>query len=396
MKSNKTIAIIRGENLNKFEMQNYESLVDSYDITAYTTLHPRFEIKNIHLNIKKLYSIGDILYSTPSFLKFPFKGLFSYMGYRHCMFGLENELKDKDILHAAELSNFYSFQAAKVKEKFNSKLILTIWENIPFNQGIPLYSPLIQNIKDYTLKKTDIFVAITKRAKDSLILESIPEEKIKIIPPGINLNLFKPDIKNESFIKELKISENDFIILFIGRLIWQKGIYDLLYSIKKILITRSELKAKLKLIIAGDGPEKKSLIKEISRLDLKNNVIFLGKIEYEKTPELYNIADVFILPSNPTKIWDEQFGMVLIEAMACGIPIISTQCGSIPEVVGDSAILVSPHDFVELSNALAKLIDDAELRKNLRIKGIKRAKLLYDSNKTSLKLNKIYKNLLDS
>jgi glycosyltransferase involved in cell wall biosynthesis len=88
--------------------------------------------------------------------------------------------------------------------------------------------------------------------------------------------------------------------------------------------------------------------------------------------------------------------MVLIEAMACGIPIISTQCGSIPEVVGDSAILVSPHDFVELSNALAKLIDDAELRKNLRIKGIKRAKLLYDSNKTSLKLNKIYKNLLDS
>jgi len=106
------------------------------------------------------------------------------------------------------------------------------------------------------------------------------------------------------------------------------------------------------------------------------------------------LADVFVLPSVPDRRWQEQFGMVLIESMACGKPVISTLSGSIPEVVGDNAILVQSFDFLELYKALKKILSDEKLQYELGKKGREFVVKNYNAVDTARKIEKIYSSLI--
>ena len=94
-------------------------------------------------------------------------------------------------------------------------------------------------------------------------------------------------------------------------------------------------------MIAGSGPEKQNIERLVKELKIEQYVKLIGSFPYAEVPALYHMADAFILPSIPVHFWQEQFGMVLIEAMASGLPVISTYSGSIPEVVGDSGMFNS-------------------------------------------------------
>jgi len=120
----------------------------------------------------------------------------------------------------------------------------------------------------------------------------------------------------------------------------------------------------------------------------------LNFVSYDEMPQVYNMADVLALPSYPTMAWQEQFGMVLIEAMACGKPIITTMSGSIPEVVGDAGILIPSGDYFNLAENILRLMNDDSLRDALGKKALAMAGELYDAKKNSMHFKNAVENRL--
>lgn len=393
----KKVAIIRGPNLNKFEMQSYEPLTKYFDITGYTTHNHNFEIDQINFKVKKLHCIEELTN------RFSLSGAISLLlykyGYIQYMFGLEKELQDKDIAHAAEIRNAYSYQAVKAKRD-NRKLrvVLTVWENIPYlSWRVPPISSNLEfnrKVTEKIIQNTDAFIAITNRAKEALILEGIPEEKIHVIPAGVDVNRFKPGEKDSSLLKQLGIAEDEVVLLFVGRIVWEKGIHSLIYAFKKLLADPSIADRKLKLIVIGNGPERNEITKIVDRLNLSQKIITIPNVSYMAIHKFYNIADIFILPSIPTYSWQEQFGMVLAEAMAAGLPVIAALSGSIPEVVGDAGILTQPGDFLDLYTKLKELVMHPDLREKFSKKARKRAERVFNHKIISEEIRKVYESVL--
>ena len=110
-------------------------------------------------------------------------------------------------------------------------------------------------------------------------------------------------------------------------------------------------------------------------------------------PQVYNLADVCVLASIPTPTWQEQFGMVLIEAMACGVPVIGTHFGGIPWVIGNDGILVPPRDPTSLANAIQGLLEKKEVREDLSRRGRERVKKQFDRYVVARRISAVYDNV---
>lgn len=386
----KRIAIIRGANLNKFEMQTYESLKKHFEIETFCIAKNNFDLKRISLPIHKLLGIEVIL---PKIFRILYNMVFGQLFEMHQpMFGLSRKLKGFDILHIPEVSYYYSYQAAKAKKKYGLKMVATHAENIPFAYGRSLFSKWRIN---RVIKEVDLFLPLTQRAKEVLLLLGIPPEKIEVIPFGIDVNAFMPRAKDLSLIERFGFQKDDLVILFVGRIERTKGVYELIYAAKKLLEDRELTDKNIKFLLVGSGRRAKRRIEQlVERLNIVPWVAIVDNLGYELMPKIHNLADIFVLPSIPTKWWQEQFGMVLIESMACGKAVISTLSGSIPEVVGEAGILVQPSDHLSLYLALKRLILDQSLREELGRKGRERVLKLYDLQIVSNQIKSAYLSLL--
>lgn len=373
------VLIIRGPFLNKWEMQNYEPLIDEIDIAACYSKNNWFDVNQIILPKRKFESFEHIL----SFTGFHFG---------HYMLGLESQLKTVDIAHTSDTYRLFSYQAIRVKKKYRIKVVVTQWENIPF-LGEEKF--IIKEIKKKVRSNTDLFIAVTERAKQALIYEGVPDERISVIPMGVNTEIFKPGGKNEHYLTKYGLNDEDIIILFTGRLVWEKGIFDLIYAFEKILKNKPICK-NIHLLIVGSGDQqtRKKIDKLINELNISKSVYFIGSVPYVQMPHIYNLADIFVLPSIPTPKSQEQLGMALIEAMACGKPVISTTTGSIEEVVGNAGILTQPNDPLSLSRKIEELIQDDTLRRKLSKLARERVEDLFDSKKIAERIKKEYQKLL--
>ncbi|RLD17170.1 MAG: hypothetical protein DRI36_04590 [Caldiserica bacterium] len=167
-----------------------------------------------------------------------------------------------------------------------------------------------------------------------------------------------------------------------------------MYSAKKLLSDK-DIKISVKFLLVGSGKERRKMLKLIKRLNLERNVIVGEHLAYDKIPYLFNLGDIFVLPSIPTRYWQEQFGYVLIEAMASGLPVVSTLTGAIPEVVSDSGILVPPGDYSLLYKSIKSLIENSNLRKELGKRARRRVEDNFSAKQVGEKLQKICLNLLD-
>lgn len=364
------VAILRGPNLNSWEMQNYEPLCKSFDITSYTTNQPSFDITHIKIPIVKLPPHPE----NPAY-----------------MIGLEAELLDKDIIYTADITWIFTSQAALMKQKFGKRIVALEWENIPFAYE---ENEQTREMKQFNRQMVDHFVAVTERAKEALILEGVPEEKISVIPMGIDTDRFRPDEESVPGSRRvLGIGKREKVILFTGRLVWEKGIYDLLYAARLVSLDSRLRNENIRFIVIGKGPESEGVRNRVRELGVAHLFTFIESYPYHKMHEMFNMADIFVLPSISTRSWKEQFGMVLIEAMACGLPVISTHSGSIPEVVGDAGILVQSNDPGALSGAIVKLLQDDILRRELSIKGRERAINEFDSQKIAHRFGLLFEEL---
>jgi starch synthase len=382
------IAVIRGANLNKFEMQTYEPLREHFEIEAFCIATNNFSLQGINLPIHKLLGIEVFL---PKIFKRYYDLVFGlFLEMQQPMFGLRKKLKDFDILHIPEISYYYSYQAAKAKRKYGLKMVATHAENIPFPYGKNWLSKWRIN---QVIKEVDLFLPLTQSAKEVLLLLGVPTEKIKVLPFGIDVNLFTPQGKDLSLGARFGLQKEDLVILFVGRISRGKGVYELVYAAKKLLEDRELAGKKIKFLLVGSGLARRKIEKLIGRLDILSGVTIIENLEYDLMPKIHNLADIFVLPSIATKWWQEQFGMVLIESMACGKAVVATQTGSIPEVVGEAGVLVQPNDPFSLAKAIRKLILDEKLREELGKKGRERAETNFSVTVVSQKLKQIYEKL---
>jgi|GEM_PF-368527 len=363
------IGIVRGPNLNAWEMQNYVGLQGKFDLAAYTTTNHHYDLSSIPFPVYKLPPAPE----NPAYMQ-----------------GLEFALFDRDLIYTADTTWIFSHQAVRIKEKLDKTVVCLQWENIPFAYEEDLR---MRALKEEVRSRADHFVAVTQRARDALILEGVEPSRISVIPMGVDIRRFRPDRESgERLRSQLGISKEDRVILFVGRLVWEKGIYDLIHSAG--LLCKLWNGEALRWVVAGAGPELEGVQEVLRDLKLEESFIFLQGRPYEDMWQVFNLADVFVLPSTSTRTWREQFGMVLVEAMACGIPVISTYSGSIPEVVGEVGILVPPNDPRSLAESLHGLLRDEPLRTRLSRKGRKRAEQEFNAERVAGRLEELFDRLL--
>jgi glycosyltransferase involved in cell wall biosynthesis len=152
---------------------------------------------------------------------------------------------------------------------------------------------------------------------------------------------------------------------YAGRLQALKGIDLLLDAI-------AGLPAGFRLTVVGAGPEEAALRRRCASLGLDDRVVWCQPVPRGGMPEVLNEMDVLVLPSRTGQHWKEQFGRVLVEAMACGVPVIGSDSGAIPALIGEAGLVVPESDVQGLRDALLNLRNDPRLRQRYILKGLSR------------------------
>ena len=203
-----------------------------------------------------------------------------------------------------------------------------------------------------------------------------PIDKIETIHNGIDLKIFERKKVSSVSRQQLGFDDNDFLMVYSGRINKEKGISELLDA---MLLLKNEYKIKLLIIggsFFGNSTGEDNFIKEIKAkaLPLENKIVFTDFIPYNQIPNYLNIADVTVIPS----IWNDPFPTTVLEAQAMGLPIITTRRGGIPEEVTEyNAILLDINEqFIDnLANAILDLYKKPEKREHMSIASLKHARL---------------------
>jgi glycosyltransferase involved in cell wall biosynthesis len=330
------VVLLRGHNVNVWDLRPLERLAGEYDLSVLMTGSNVHRVEGLGLPIVPVRTPRDSLPAGRA------AGAAAYaLGERYL--GLRELLAGADIVHAAELGTWFSAQAARLRDRLGFRLVLTVWETIAWRDTYRW--PRERGYRRAVLPRADLCLAATERARDALLLEGVAADRVEVSPPGIDLERFGAPQAGAG---------GGHVILSAGRLVWEKGHQDVLRAFAAL---RQGLgvapRPDVRLLIVGDGPEGGRLRSYADELGVADGVGFRATVPYDEMPSLYASASALVLASLPTKGWEEQFGMVLIEAMASGTPVVACASGAIPEVLGGGGTLVEPGDWRGLARALA-------------------------------------------
>lgn len=272
----------------------------------------------------------------------------------------EKYLEDVDVIVVLEIFSSLSKQFVKYAKSKGKKVIVLVYELITEH---PIYKIFPFNLnKNYCIRHADLFVCVSNKAKDHLIGLGAPENKIRVVYPGIDLSKFNPSVKPIE-------KKNNKRFIFLGRLDHHKGIDLVLSAYEKCY----KVDPKIELWIIGSGNYENE-VKLFSRK--YQNVKYFGKVENHKVASYLNSCGIYILPCRDTfkgryKIGSEQFGFSFVEAMACGLAVLTTKCGAIPEIVTDNNVCLEQNDGDGIVSSILKLIKLKDLvevqEKNIKI-----------------------------
>ncbi len=314
---------------------------------VYVITYPHKEIKDID----GIHVIGTKGLNIPGVRGLMFK--------KNAKKALENllEKEDIDIIHGHYL--FPAGAAAvEVGKKHNIKTYVTAHGSDMFElyKSQPFMRSTIRNI----LKDADVVLAVSNSLRHEIIATGVVgiANKTKISWNSVDIDKFSSK-ENDSFKNEYKLTDKP-IVLFVGNLIKRKNVESLLEA-KKIANTDYHL------VIVGDGPLSKKLKKKVEDENI-HDVLFTGS--RNDVENIIPSCDVLVLPS-----FSESFGLVLIEALACGKPVIGSDVGGITEIIDDNVgLLINPNKVSSIAKAIDKLIGDEDLRIVMSMNARNRAK----------------------
>lgn len=262
-------------------------------------------------------------------------------------------LKPKVILCSSWRSNLFGLIGQKIRKVPR----IGIGHGSEFLLKNPIYRFLSQKL----FQSCDYVISVSEFTKSLMMSQGICESKITVILNGADTSRFFPREKNKDLIQEHQL-KGKIVLLTVGRICERKG-QDL------VLKAMSTLKHKyphLHYIMVGQPQEKLKIEQLAKDLGLTHNISLLGLVEYDLLPEIYALADIYILNSRIAKDGDnEGFGISIIEAALCKVPSIGTKGCGIEEAIedGKTGILIESDQVPQTTAALEKLLSDPELRK---------------------------------
>lgn len=294
---------------------------------------------------------------------------------------------DIDIIHAHSVipTGLMGVIVAKIVRKpiiiTSHGMDITNFENSSFFKKLIVFS----------LNKSNGSIAVSENLAEKMRSLGTNPNIITVLRNGVDTTRFTP-LKNKDLRKSYKIKDEEILILFVGYLDSFKGIFEIVNAFNKI----KKDNCFAKLMIVGTGPKKNELKNRVLDLGLEKSVILTGNVEPEKIHTYYQASDIFVLPS-----YTDSGGppLVFIEAMACGLPVIGTDVGGIPEGIknGINGFIVPSKNVDELAKKLEVLIKNEDLRKEFGINSLR--KIRENSmtlEKKAKKVTNLYKNRLET
>ncbi len=210
--------------------------------------------------------------------------------------------------------------------------------------------------------RLDHIICVSQPSKEDVVTEfKVDDKKITVIPNGIDIETFKPISIKKSLTFNIVTTASSDIPL--------KGLRHLILALPRVIREFPQTS----LTVIGKSPKKSKLNKLIEDLNLGDRITFKSGISEEEIVKTYHESDLAVIPS-----LYEGFGFGAGEAMACGIPLISTDSGGLKQVIGDAALKISPGSVVEIENGILKLFNEEKTRKKFALKGRKRMEELFD------------------
>jgi glycosyltransferase involved in cell wall biosynthesis len=282
-----------------------------------------------------------------------------------------------EILHIDEEPyNFATFQAMRLAQQKRIPALFVAWQNIYRN-----YPPPFCQIEQYNYRHAKLALA------GNLDVAEVLKQKgfngpIRILPLSVDPNIY---LRIEP--RPLRTSDAPFTIGYVGRLVESKGLTLLVEAL-------SVLPDCCRVVFIGHGPMKGELEELAKGLNVVNRVILKEAIPPQDVPLEMQKMDVFVLPSLTRPNWMEQFGRVLIEAMACETPVIGSSSGEIPRVIDNAGLIFPEGNVQELSRCIRKLLDDPELYAQLATKGRQRVLDHYTQERIAQQIYEAYQEMM--
>ncbi|MCP4367659.1 MAG: glycosyltransferase family 4 protein [Deltaproteobacteria bacterium] len=340
--------------------------------------------KAMHLSPSD-YAVEGINVSYPGFFRLPgawFHALSCYTIYWGAGLKLRKIIRvfRPDIIHA-HTATTDGYVGLLLKKKYNIPLVCSL-RGSDINI-YPYRDRLTMCLTKKVISEADQVTSVSHALKAAAESIAKPKKPIKVIYNGCDLNTFKfnQEVRTE-YRARLKILMNEKVIIFVGGIQKTKGIFELIHAFMKVILQYPDLN----LILIGEGEEFATIKNTISSNNLDKKIRLVGRQPHIEIVKWLNAADIFVLPT-----YNEGLPNVILEAMACGLPVIAARVGGIPEVVTENTgILISPKS----SEILAKGINDMLTRKwdrNVIRKHIE--KFTWERNAN--KIVQIYENVLN-
>ena len=218
-------------------------------------------------------------------------------------------------------------------------------------------------------RRSDRILTVSEASKrDILKLFDLPNKKVTVIPNAIDERFLSTPLDDEIVRVRERYQLSDRFVLYAGSAKPHKNVERLLDAF--FMLRQKEGFNDLSLIIIGNEISKYSTLRRaVHRYKLHKHVRFLGFVTHETLAILYRLSDAFVFPS-----LYEGFGLPPLEAMACGTPVLTSNISSLPEVVGDAAVLVDPYNPRSIADGMELILTDTELRETLKERGLKRVR----------------------
>jgi glycosyltransferase involved in cell wall biosynthesis len=294
-----------------------------------------------------------------------------------------------DVLHMDEEPyNLATWHALRAAKKVGARCVFFSWQNLSRRYPWPF-----SHFERANYRRATHAIAGNNAAAAVLRAKGYTGP-VTVIPQfGIDPDAFCPSQNQPPTQTSLLPTEapgkGDFVIGYGGRLVPEKGVDVLLHACAALPFRNWSLR------IMGDGPERPRLIAVADELKITKQISFLGRVPSAQAPDFYRALDLLVLPSLSRPNWVEQFGRVLVEAMACEIPVIGSSSGEIPAVLGDAGLVFPEGDASVLVESITLLAENPAHRTELARRGRARALAHFTHKQIAAETVRVYQQMLN-